>query len=312
MVANGRDARRWGAYAALGIALACGASGRGLCDPVDHHASEKPAASQSDGKPSQEPHPGPTAAIHSYAERIATALEAQNRYQQSPTAQEYTRKAAKAAQDAAFWAMWLFVTGVAETAITAVGVYLVYRTLREAKRSADEANRAANAATAALDHAKEAAEKELRAYISVIPGFFRGQEDAGAHCVASPVIKNFGKTPARNMRARLWLCLGDSDRGDETIFDKFKDVIPYTFRTDVGPGQEIAKMIFMLDGISADDVLKLGKRHGKAIYLFGVIDYTDVFGNDRFTKFCYWINWIAGLEVKPDFWVLTGPHNQST
>jgi hypothetical protein len=161
MVAIRGHARRWGAYAAFGVAVVLATSGSGLSNPIDHDASGKPATSQRQGEPRQEPQPSPSAAIHGDAQRIAAALESLSRNQQSTADQKEALKdagdAAKAAQNAAFWAMFLFGAGVAETIVTGVGVYLVMRTLQEAKRSADAGVRAADEMARSADSTRDAA-----------------------------------------------------------------------------------------------------------------------------------------------------------
>jgi hypothetical protein len=180
---------------------------------------------------------GSSAALESDAQRIAAALEANNRRQEPAYAKQDADKSAMAAQSAAFWALMLFIAGVAETVVTGVGVYLVYRTLKEAKRSADEARRAADEMRRSADAAVLAADLARHEFISSHrPHIFvhavdyisvpTGDGDGRSSIGASLLCFNDGATRAKKVDARGdiivdWKPEVDVQRG---VIGTFEDV----------------------------------------------------------------------------------------
>jgi hypothetical protein len=65
------------------------------------------------------------------ADRIATALEAANRYSQSLDQRQDAKRAVNAAEGAANWTLGMMIIGIIDTLITTAGVALVWFTLRE-------------------------------------------------------------------------------------------------------------------------------------------------------------------------------------
>jgi hypothetical protein len=159
MVAIRRYASRWGAYAALGIALAI--SGQGLSNPISRDQRPQSASFPSEKPPTNNPQPSDAAMIHGDVKRIGAALEAANVYAQNPAQQKQARDTLKAQQDAAGAARALVYAALFETAVTAVGVLLVFFTLREARKSASEAKRAADEAKRGADETKRAADASI-------------------------------------------------------------------------------------------------------------------------------------------------------
>jgi hypothetical protein len=115
-------------------------------------------------------------------------------------------KAADAAREAANWARWSFFLAIAGT----LGLFATLYYTRKAVRAAEDATADADAALAvaernaraAADHvavARQSAESELRAYLSISDAFAFGMtpERQPTFCVT---IKNQGRTPAHKVR----------------------------------------------------------------------------------------------------------------
>jgi hypothetical protein len=162
MVHASRATRRWGAYAALGVAL-----GLVLSGPIGGDAGAAPAQPIAQQSPQNNAKPSPPPTVESVPERVAAALEAHNSYEKSPQAKDDARDSAQAAKDAAYWAKWLGVAGAVETAVTAVGVVLVGLTLKAARQSAKEAKRAADAMGQSVKVSERALIEMERPYVFV-------------------------------------------------------------------------------------------------------------------------------------------------
>ena len=276
-----------------------------------HGASHHPASTPSPQQPQRGAKPSDAAPIHGDTQRLAAALEAQNRYQQSTAAQADAHKAAEAAHDAAYWAKWLFFAGVAETLITAFGVGLVGLTLNEARRSANEAQRAADAMVLSADstreaawgtgvaarnsaqanaHARDRANAELRAYVFVYlteieretQRFLSAQGPAKRKVTSGRVsyrYRNTGKTPARNVRvAARAIIIATGERLDLATFGEMRPVGP------MGPKDSLGDDV-PIDGLIHGQDAQAHVKDGKEIHLFGRIEYDTDFAKDRWTTF---------------------------
>ncbi len=198
MVPTRRFAGHWGVYAALGVALGL------ILGHAEHNkASAAPTQSPTQQAPAKTLQPSDAAVIHGDTQRIATALEARNRYDESSKGQEDAHDAAKAAWDAAKWAQCLFWAGVAETLVTAAGVLLVYFTLKEARRSANEANRGANEMKRSADAAVESNRAWLKIVVEPSGPFVYGT--SGIWLDSKATIENVGRSPATRVRASTGL-----------------------------------------------------------------------------------------------------------
>jgi hypothetical protein len=126
--------------------------------------------------------------------------------------------------------------------------------------------------------AHRTAKRELRAYIG-----FAGHRlsDRMEFIIA---VKNFGQTPAHNVRGRLnWqrYKAGEQMPADFT-FPDYGDPPKGSEKIFINPGQEYP---WSFDGVV--DVLKQLKTGEITLYLYGHFDYIDIFKKDRTSKFCY-------------------------
>jgi uncharacterized repeat protein (TIGR01451 family) len=107
-------------------------------------------------------------------------------------------------------------------------------------------------------------------------------------------IKNTGKTPARNMIAKIFLDIIDSDQ--EPPLSRVADATYERGIITAGilfPDSDIKQPIIRptQDGkarLTTDSEVK-ALQEGKAyIAIYGIITYDDVFGVHHWTKFCKW------------------------
>ena len=178
------------------------------------------------------------------------------------------------------------------TIILALSTIALWRSTRNLWRVTD----------ATLQHAKDTAQRELRAYI--------GHEPMGAHFESTgftvvnnvPVSgnqkggvkyfeKNFGQTPATDVTMHVCIIPGSDP---PLTFDGPFEQIPVM--PTVAPGQNIGKVI--------DPTWK----REQSFFLYGYIDYSDVFGNEYRRRFAFGHD-PERMKRGNDEWIAHSEHN---
>ena len=144
--------------------------------------------------------------------------------------------------------------------------------------------------------AEDTSKRDLRAYVSVVIGTAIFQErrpkDKGGDLrfECQPVLKNTGKTPARNVRFKARAAIMAAQLPKEVnLPDVHDEGVGGTF---IGPEQN-ATMFAIVDGFCADyevDDIKYFKG-SKALFVWGLVLYEDVYGEEHFVRFCHRIYW---------------------
>jgi uncharacterized protein (UPF0333 family) len=191
-------------------------------------------------------------------------------------------EAVKAEQKTAHYTLYLAIGTFALAVISAFQIYFLIRTDRTARKSAEAAVRAAKAAEDSILKADDTARRELRAYIVVEPAGIEGFAE-NSEIIASVIVRNSGKIPARNIR---WALDDDMHRdpllGDAHFRIDDENVIPST--NLLGPGAQMRRF---------HKCTKLGDIVGffsgdKCIYIWGKVFYKDGFSdNERYMRFCH-------------------------
>lgn len=141
----------------------------------------------------------------------------------------------------------------------------------------------ARAAVAATQLAENTAVAQLRAYVHVASVTGALPNGEGGVFAVSVEVRNFGQTPARNVRT--WLAVwpaGYPDAGD--FANAPRDLgVPAT----LAPGGHVSLIHGIGPILSWLATFRAGTH---AVYAYGRITYTDAFGNERFTNYrlvCY-------------------------
>lgn len=200
--------------------------------------------------------------------------------------------------DMARWTAWAAIASCISLFMTAAGIILVKLTL--------DANR--NAVTAAFDAvnvARETAETQLRAYLSVD---FRSEVAAPNYLiqqfVITPFFKNTGQTPARECQVWSDHALIPNDRPPN-----FSRTIPQTEAPrstgSIGAGEARGAPGRT---ITWDDYSQILRKE-KFLYIWMYCEYRDVFGEPRHTEQCAIVeihSIIDNQTVTPE--ILARPH----
>jgi hypothetical protein len=181
--------------------------------------------------------------------------------------------AAKQAADASDRTVTVGWIGIALGAIT-MGAAIAAATF--AKKAADHTETGANATIAGNNQTRVSAERQDRAYIAVQPGGINKTQN-GTCAVGDVIIKNVGNIPAHNVSTHARIKVGKSKK-----IKKFDSTDPWnmTERT-IHPGDNIRRSSTGNLDIKNIDIA------GVYVFVWGVVHYSDGFGNKRFTRFCH-------------------------
>jgi hypothetical protein len=107
---------------------------------------------------------------------------------------------------------------------------------------------------------------------------------------AKPAIVNNGPTPAYNVRYRAKAEILTDSIAANYVFTEPPDV-PKS-QSSIGP-HENRLLSAILDHFVADNEIDdILQGRGKALFVWGVVHYDDVFGQPHFTQFCQRLVWL--------------------
>lgn len=183
------------------------------------------------------------------------------------------------------------------------------RSIGEAARSAAAMERIANAMSLnvvqvveSVETSKEVAAQQklfgkmqMRAYISVLIGtaIFQDRQQK-LRFAAHPLILNTGHTPAYSVRWRI-----AADILPVPLPDNFGFPLPNSRvgSSLLGPHQS-ATMMAVVPNLVADDlVTKIKRNDGEALYVWGTLQYKDIFGRLHRSTFAQQLYW---LQIGPE------------
>jgi hypothetical protein len=172
------------------------------------------------------------------------------------------------------WDKSLTTSVAAATVVqTAVGVIMM-NGLRHAGRQ----NRIANQT---LQLAKETSERQLRAYVDVDRTTFTGFK-SGEQVVVGVTIKNFGQTPARNVKTNLQIFIGKQSEVDALDALPVVETVSYTL--PAGGEATVEARESAAFWTPHHQALKAGSLF---LVAHGRVTYEDVFGAIRDVRLCY-------------------------
>ena len=179
----------------------------------------------------------------------------------------------------------------------------VKETLRIAQESADAAKKMA----VTMD---DTAKRQLRAYLSVMVGTALYQDRAqGRKFKGMPRVVNVGQTPAHKVAYRSNAAIMPRELPVDFTF-------PLPDETSgsgvLGPHQtfDMGKAVDDFCPDTEVDDIKIGK--GKILYIWGIVTYSDVFGDDWHTKFCQSFIFGKDGEEEQVFGFYDDRHNDAT
>jgi hypothetical protein len=167
----------------------------------------------------------------------------------------------------------------------------------------NEARRANNTAYNALESVRENARLDQRAWVGPV-GFSKSKIIPGAEVKMGVVIRNYGKTPALQLRGKIAgksLAKGEefipSYEYDENIthVDSISTLFP-----NVSTSYDTSGKI--LDATQIESL----RREENVLYVYGMVGYEDIFGVSHCTTFCTRLrNDLVRMGICPMYNVVT-------
>jgi hypothetical protein len=138
-----------------------------------------------------------------------------------------------------------------------------------------------------LIHLSDTAQQQLRAYINNVSAVI-SNVGAGKSVEVRVEIKNFGQTPAYNVRHYSQLTLAHFPWTESAM-----NFAPLSTST-MGPGANSFNLVKSSQMLNEE--LLIGLLTGRcAYYVEGRVTYVDAFGNERFTNYRLWVGGDRGF-----------------
>lgn len=163
--------------------------------------------------------------------------------------------------------------------------------------SVREAVRSADAMEASVKQARTATAVQGRAYLSVVANTALYQErKKNLRFEIKPLLINSGKTPAHKI-----------------TYSATTGVLPTPLPPDyplptptkrsthaavLGPGQNFVLNSFMEEFVPDARVDSIKSGLTEAVFIWGTVNYDDVFGEPHFTRFCHSVSWLKRADGK--------------
>jgi hypothetical protein len=190
------------------------------------------------------------------------------------------------------WADWVQVIVQSLLLLGAIYAVCIYKgqlvAMRESnellKASTDAATKAAKAAEDSVTLARDMSRLDQRAWVA--PSGISGLLKADQPFVCSIRIKNTGKTFARYTQVNAQV--GSAKKGMDPPFDKLGDPpangkMPVTIT--LAPNGEYELLTDPTRSFNQQEIENI--RDNGDFFVFGRIDYTDVFDRSHWTTFCF-------------------------
>lgn len=195
-----------------------------------------------------------------------------------------------AQEDMAYWAMGMFFAAMATFLVTSIGTFLIWRQVKLTRQAVEDTGEATVAMREANEIARDTAKRQLRAYVA--PDHFDFNKiEPGCPLRLRLWIKNFGQTPAQlnNWQTETVALARQPVEGDFTLA---KLPTPPS-RATLGAQQALSTSLGKGAPYTEELIteIKAGTVH---VFLFGVIEYLDRFGDQQTTHFRF--------ELDPSNW----------
>ena len=206
----------------------------------------------------------------------------------------------------AFTGLLVLVGALQFFALLGQGIVFYY-TLRINQRLTKASVIAARATRASVRQMRDTAERQLRAYVSVLVGNAIFQErNRNFKFEARPLMLNTGHTPAHKVGYRAAAAILSIPLPADFDFPLPEQT---TGASVLGPQQNFTMSGIVSDFVDDADVYSIKKGEGRALYVWGIITYEDIFHCPHETKFSQIITWLPDNKILGYF---TPQHNTAT
>jgi hypothetical protein len=254
---------------------------------VGHRASAASGAEQGRHVPASGLPASTALAIEDGLKRIAAAQEAQAASGKTDAEKKREADDLQAQQDMASWAKAMFIATIVSACVSVFATWLLFLTLKQSRAATRAAMRAAAAGRQSVRLSRDSAEKQLRAYVSIIDAKAKWLEDEDdvTHKVLHIKVdfRNTGQTPAHGVRS--WaLAKSMSTNNPSFVLEDDPESTDGAGKATQGPGQ-LNSIAFFKTFKNDSGVMLSWKLGSQSLFVFGKLEYTDVFGVHRRTSF---------------------------
>jgi hypothetical protein len=177
------------------------------------------------------------------------------------------------------------------------------RSIREATRLAASMENVARdiaiSAQASVDSVatlKDRTARQIRAYLCVTFGSGVYQErDKNLKFEGKPVILNTGHTPAHKVTYSAQAAILSVPLSEDFAFPI--PAVTGAAAAILGPQQNAVMSALVPDFCDDAEVEAIKHGAGKALYVWGIVTYEDVFGDGHYTKFAQAITWLPDNKI---------------
>lgn len=178
------------------------------------------------------------------------------------------------------WAFWMVLISGLTVGITALGVWFVKRTLDATLEAVEDTGKATVAVQKANEIAREANERQLRAYLSVTGVKFMPAPSPG-RLNATVTFQNTGQTPAKDVRVHLSIYVLKWDEyRSVTLPDTSSAGIKSSAVVGSGATQTVSNDVGLVEDVDLKEAL-----NELCLIASGFIRYKDIFGADHETTY---------------------------
>jgi hypothetical protein len=136
----------------------------------------------------------------------------------------------------------------------------------------------------------------MRAYLSVVIGVAVYQErQEGVKFEGKPSLVNTGSTPARNVHIRIAAEITRFDQADNFAYPLPDEIAKAP--AVCAPHQTYVLSAVVKDFVPDGDIPSIKHGRGKALTVWGVVSYDDIFGEHHTTRFGQWLFWSPNQNV---------------
>lgn len=158
--------------------------------------------------------------------------------------------------------------------------------------------------------AKDTSKRQLRAYLSVSIGGGSYQErHKDIRFEVRPSLLNSGNTPAHNITYWARAEVLPFPLPDDFDFPPTKDTLQSSLV--LGPHQNIILNAMINEFFPDEEAEIIKKGNGRRPCIWGIVSYTDVFGDGHTTKFCHSICWFGPVEDETIAGHYANRHNEA-
>lgn len=272
---------------------------------VDRHADARPAKQQATDGGQQGGKPNPTVALPVKQQIINEKPASPSQQATAEQPSEYALRDLVAQEDMALWAMWMFVAAVATFIVTSFGTLLIWRQVKLTRQAVEDTGEATDAMRTQNEIAREAMEKQLRAYVVVTHVEISAHMTKPHHVHIAAHFKNVGETPATGVVSSIFgkVLHGKQFHCDMTPGEVESGGSNLVMVKDSQPAV-ISHSVELYQGLTGKKVM----TEDYSVFAFGSVRYKDVFDQQRETTFCFVTNARSRETVTPVIAAEIGNH----